>query len=139
MISDSLAFIIVFVTTRRFLGGYHANTKIKCLVLDILVWAFNTNLYVLPNNSYIGLIVFLLSVIVTCRYAPVENKHKRINEVQKKCNKAKGLMMIAIFSIGSVVFRGVSVNVAHTVDMTLVSVDLLILAGRRANVKGEIR
>lgn len=32
---ESLIFLVVFITTRQFYGGYHANTFFKCCVLFI--------------------------------------------------------------------------------------------------------
>lgn len=141
-IPETIVFIIVFVSTRRFLGGYHANTKIKCLMWDILIWAITTNTYVASATSNVicfGIIVFVFSLIVTCRYAPIENVHKQLTIAQKKYNKKKGMVMICAFSVGAMVMCGVSIKVTYTIFMTLLSVAILILAGRRANVKGEIK
>lgn len=139
---ETIAFIIVFVSTRRFLGGYHANTKSKCLLLDVLVWAFATNTFfisVYSNVMCLGVIVFLLSLIVTCRCAPIENVHKQLTIAQRKSNKKKGLVLICTFSMGTIVMCNVSIKVTYTIFMTLLCVTVFILAGRRANVKGEIK
>lgn len=139
---ETIAFLIVFVFTRRFLGGYHANTKGKCLMLDVLVWAFATNTFfisIYSNVVCLGMIVFVFSLSVTCRYAPIENVHKQITLIQKKKNKKKGLVMICVFSMGAIVMCNVSIKMAYTIFMTLLCVTIFMLTGRRANVKGEIK
>jgi len=141
-VPETIAFIIVFVSTRRFLGGYHANTKIKCLMWDILIWAIATNTYVVSVTSNVigfGVIIFTFSLIVTCRYAPIENAHKRLTTAQKKYNNKKGVVMICVFSMGAVLICNVSIKVTYTIFMTLVIVTVFVLAGRRANAKGKIK
>lgn len=143
-VPETIAFIIVFVSTRRFLGGYHADTRIKCLMWDVFIWAIATNTNVVPvyatsNIICYGAIIFTFSIIVTCRYAPIENVHKQLTTAQKKYNKNKGLGMICVFSVGAILMCNVSIKVTYTIFMALLSVTIFVLAGRRANVKGEIK
>ncbi len=136
-VTETIAFIIVFVSTRRFLGGYHANTRIKCLMLDVLIWVIATNMYAVSVASNVigfGVIVFIFSLIVTCRYAPIENVHKQLTMAQKKTNKKKGVMMICAFSVGAILMCNASIKVTYTIFMTMLSVTIFMLAERRANV-----
>lgn len=130
---ETIAFITVFVATRRFLGGFHANSKAKCMILDICIWALTTHSHIVFRHmrfSWLVLIVFLISLNVTYRYAPVENKRKPLNSTQKKTNRKKGFILICFFAVVSVVYFNVSENVSYTIVATMLCVSIFILTER---------
>lgn len=132
-VTETIAFITVFVTTRRFLGGFHANSKAKCMMLDICIWALTTHSYIIfwhMRFSWLVLIEFFISLIVTYRYAPVENNRKPLNSTQKRTNRKKGFILICFFTVVSVVYFNVSENVSYTIVATILCVSIFILAER---------
>ena len=140
-IIETISFIVVFVTTRRVMGGFHASTKVKCVVLDICVWAVTTHFYKVFKwipLSCLLLIVFPFSLIVTYRYAPVENSLKPLTEVQKRVNQNKGYVLNSVFAVVSVILLNVSKTMSYTIIATIMSVCILVLTERWKNVKRKI-
>lgn len=137
--SETIVFILMFVFLRRFLGGYHANTKIRCLMLDIVIWVVTTNAYTVCNslkiNNYVVLIIISFSVFVTFRFAPVENMHKPLNKIQKKKNAKKGRMLVYIFVMVALGFYKTGCTVSYTMFATMLAVAVLILVEGRKNAK----
>lgn len=74
-LKTSICFFLVFSSVRRFTGGYHSKTPIKCnIILAFLsmfcilyssIW-FNTNI-----NSYLMKFNFYIGNFIICIYAPI--------------------------------------------------------------------
>lgn len=142
IVTDSIVYTIIFLlvlsSERRFLGGYHANTKIECMVINIIMWCVATNAWRINlrfNDYYVAQIILIFSLYVTFRFAPVEDIHKPLNRYQIKHNRKKGLTILCVFFIVAMFFIKSSSRMSSTILITLVLVDVFILVGRRKNVK----
>lgn len=82
---STLIFIAVFAGIRRYSGGYHAKTKLKCYILTITNWAVVIVLQRLQQKF--GFTRFGIELIICCMvfmvmffFAPVENPGKPLFE-----------------------------------------------------------
>ena len=87
------------------------------------------------NNIVVVMLVFIFSLYVTCRYAPVENIHKPLSKYQKECNGKKGRTLVCVFLTIAIVMMKASSEISATILGTLFMVVVYILAGRRENAK----
>lgn len=93
---STLIFIAVFAGIRRYSGGYHAKTKLKCYILTITNWAVVIVLQRLQQKF--GFTRFGIELIICCMvfmvmffFAPVENPGKPLFERVRIVNKRKTL------------------------------------------------
>lgn len=91
---STLIFIAVFAGIRRYSGGYHAKTKLKCYILTITNWAVVIVLQRLQQKF--GFTRFGIELIICCMvfmvmffFAPVENPGKPLFERVRIVNKKK--------------------------------------------------
>lgn len=94
---STLIFIAVFAGIRRYSGGYHAKTKLKCYILTITNWAVVIVLQRLQQKF--GFTRFGIELIICCMvfmvmffFAPVENPGKPLFERVRIVNKRKTLL-----------------------------------------------
>ena len=95
---STLIFIAVFAGIRRYSGGYHAKTKLKCYILTITNWAVVIVLQRLQQKF--GFTRFGIELIICCMvfmvmffFAPVENPGKPLFERVRIVNKRKTLII----------------------------------------------
>ncbi len=140
-LAETVIFLTVFVFVRRFLGGYHANTRKKCFLLSVFTWTicveFNV-LFMYINNLLIAMLIVVVSLYVTCRYAPIENINKPLSKYQKDINGKKGRTLVFVLLIVAIVVMKTSSKISATILGTLFMIDIYILAGRGKNVKRKI-
>ena len=137
-VMETIVFLLVLSSVRRFLGGYHAKTKARCMIMDISMWwgtTYTCEIYSKYNMCAITFIICIFSLYVTCRYAPVENIHKLLSEYQRKHNGRKGRTLVCIFLAIAVIVMKSSIEIAGTILTTLILVDIFVLVDRRENVK----
>lgn len=140
VIEETIAFLVVFISTRRYLGGYHANTKLRCLVLSLITWSIATSsdfLFIYFNKKAVVILLLIFSLYVTYKYAPIENYHKPLNEYQKRQNGIKGILLMCIFFSIALALVDTRKGMSQTIAITLLLVDIFILVGRRENVKRQ--
>jgi len=83
----SILFFLAFIPLRTYSGGYHAKTHAMCFVILIVVYIIN-----LISISYIAdsiivnaiLMSMMFSSVVIYTLAPIDDKNKRLSEMQKK-------------------------------------------------------
>lgn len=99
-------FWIVFFILRKFGGGYHANTYLKCKIV------FSVNIFIvmiiMHNFKYVyNIYLLILMTAFTCIsvfiLAPVDNENKPLSENEKRINALKCRTFLVIICILSFV------------------------------------
>lgn len=130
---ESIIFFTSFLTLRKFSGGYHANTYLRC---HFLFWANQLIMIILyklitPEYSrFFSLIIILLGVICIFKLAPVGSVNKPLSESEKRRYRFSSRLIIIfdativmILSIIGVYFQYVFIYAfgAFSVSISLVA------------------
>lgn len=131
----SLVFLALFVLIRRFTGGYHADTYLKCNLCFAFVYFLTMAMVILTSNSYSAFkaemfLVYLFSDIVIISYAPIENKNKPQTEIQLKKNRLLSILLTVIVTVISIFISIYNIRIFLAVDYTLLSIAVLILIAK---------
>lgn len=131
-------FVIVFVTLRSYTGGYHANTRIGCVIATLLVYFFvlclcTKGIFLFRELASIILLIVFYGISFIW-YAPIEHERKPLSKEQKIQNKRKGGVLSAIYSIIAILLYNKTISISISIGMTMVCVALLMIIQ-----KGEIR
>ena len=106
-IISSFVFLVAFIFIRRFTGGYHATTFLKCQIC--FVSTFISVLLLskfLPANIYIVIILpILVGLPLILRYAPIENKYKPLTPKEKIKHKYTGAVVFTVFDLFSLLLH----------------------------------
>lgn len=127
---DTLVFLFVFISVRTYSGGYHASTYTKCnltLISIYLIIIIATNIVPIKYLNALSHCTVITTILIVLKYAPIENKNKKLTILQKKTNKRISLFLIYLdYSIALIFFR-IGMQFSHTIILTLILISILIL------------
>lgn len=125
----AIVFFYVFLLLRRYCGGYHADTYLKCNLI------FSANivfvLICIKNSEYFNnLFVFfstITSVLLTIALSPIINKNKPLSE--NKIGKYRKLSIFIMIIMALLVYflLLVSRSLALTISLSMFSVSVAML------------
>lgn len=129
---ESIIYLLFFIPLRKFSGGFHAGSRLKCYVSSVLLFGFSVFLGV-----YIGTVLQLLiiTILFTCCalavlfIAPVEDKNKPLSEPEVKKCKAMVKGILSLYSIIFAVLCCFSQTQRYTVFIMLAVGTVSVLVG----------
>lgn len=83
LIVEGILFSVFYSLLRSYAGGYHSQSLLVCYVLSVLVTVVIAYIVNNINISYLLLIIYLISMILIWRLAPVDTRNKRLDEIEK--------------------------------------------------------
>lgn len=101
-LKETLFFFISFIPLRIYAGGYHANTKIRCYIVSLVVYGMFTLLMKMVPESYYVHVLSLasfLSFVIICSYAPIVHNNKSVNIQERKTYRKFSIVVFAIESL----------------------------------------
>lgn len=140
LLVESLVFYFSFITIRKFAGGYHAKTPIKCYIISVVS---STIILVLINIipiivsrfrfiEYFLLILGLFSLIIICYLSPLDTINNPLNNEEKKfLKKITIFLSVSIYFISCllIVFSVLNIGIAMMFGIFMSN---LVLALRKA-------
>lgn len=128
-LGNAIIFLVTFVLVRRYTGGYHANTSLKCNICLVLIYLLN--LYITFN--YEADIVILITATLICgiviifKIGPIENENKQLSINQKESSKKLSLLLFWGCCAVSFIFTRINTYMATTIIITLIEILALML------------
>lgn len=127
---NSVLFYVVFVVTRSFSGGYHADSYLKCNVLFGIIYLITIlfSKVMTPFMSFVYLLVFL-AIYIGCiiEYAPIDSKNKELTKDKKTKFKKISILISFIWTAIITILYLVAREYATTITFTLVMIAMLML------------
>lgn len=141
-VSEFLVFIVLYPPLRRYCGGYHARSRIVCVIFSVMLFAALIAAVKLLSEDLAGYTsVFMLSAgtVVIIALAPVAAPEKSFDEAELRIFRARSLAVVAAAVTAAVVLgvlrlRRQMFSAAFAVFLTAV----LLIAGRINKMKGEV-
>lgn len=93
-----------FLPLRRSAGGYHAKTRIACLLVSCFTVFAAILFFKLNVGTEVYFLGFLISVILIIVYAPLDNENKRMNQLEMQYFRKKAriiLMIVGMVILGA--------------------------------------
>lgn len=83
---ETVLLFLAFIPLRVYAGGYHADTKLKCYLISLMMYGIAYGIAaVLPCETYLlnvfGTIFSLITVLIK---APIIHRNKTVNAVERK-------------------------------------------------------
>lgn len=95
-------FWIVFFILRKFGGGYHAGTYLKCKIVfsvNIFIVMIIMNDFKYVYNIYLLILMTVFSCVSIFLLAPVDNENKPLSETEKRINALKCRILLVLVCI----------------------------------------
>jgi accessory gene regulator B len=129
-IPNAIIFYLVFVITRLYSGGYHANSYLKCNVIFVMVFlitiAVSKLLY--QEMSFVYLLVFLSIYIGSIlEYAPIENANKKLTDEDKLKFRKISIGISGCWTLIVCILYFLVREYALTITITLVMIAILMI------------
>lgn len=127
---ESILFLICFVPLRRFTGGYHANSYLKCNLLFSLLFILLLtifNITVTRISLYGCIIMLIFSIAISFSECPVEHHNKPLTDSQKKRSKYLSIILGLLYGAIGVISKVLSYSIGVLFLYTLVLISLLVI------------
>lgn len=127
-IALTLVFLSIFIALRRFTGGYHAATYLKCKISTISTYLVVVTLSLLSNIpvwSYI--LLFIIGLIIILQFGPIENVNKPLTNANKTKNKILSLVLYTAIILFGIIVHAHLQQLSNAVFYTLTSVIALMI------------
>ena len=102
---ESLVFYFSFIAIRKFAGGYHAKTPVRCYAFSVISSIIVLCLIKLSNSvcfifTYVLIMLELFSVVLILLISPLDTENNPLNSREKKLYKMLAVLISAcVFTI----------------------------------------
>jgi len=96
---SSVVFLVMFIPLRKYAGGYHANSRLGCVLVSIASISCCFWLITKMKWSSYYLLLAVVSILIIFFIAPVQNSKKILEEFERKIYKRKTRMILVIEGI----------------------------------------
>ncbi|MGN0513894.1 MAG: accessory gene regulator B family protein [Lachnospiraceae bacterium] len=123
-LKESFFIVWPFMILRKFAGGFHANSVIKCFVFsNVLLFL---GLYVVAQCKSLVWIFYLLAIATVLIYflSPIDNEQYELGFKEKKKLKRICLVILSFCYIGIIIFY----NLGYVKLSTSISVGIILVA-----------
>lgn len=130
-IAEGIVFAVIFTTTRKYSGGYHANTYFRCNLTVACVYCFYLVLSSAITRQDAGIlcIMYILYMICVMEKAPVENENKPLDDEEKMKYHKISILLGVVWGIMAVIAGLCAYRYAVMVITTLFCIAGLMLVG----------
>ena len=127
-----IIFLLIFSSVRKFCGGYHADSYIKCnlvLILVLLVYLGIIRMMLSDNPTVPVMCVMMYLLYMACiiAYAPIDNENKRLSGYEKIKYRRISLIIGVIVGMVSAILYIVKKEYAIMIIVTIFLVTILMV------------
>ncbi|HBI53175.1 MAG TPA: hypothetical protein DDX72_10420 [Ruminococcaceae bacterium] len=97
-----ICFMLVYQPIRGCCGGYHANSRIVCIIVSVLMLVSTISLSKIEINRFQALslvIVSILCIMIQFIIAPVDTKYKPFDDVEKNVFRKRSILVLILASV----------------------------------------
>lgn len=136
LLVESLMFYFSFIVIRKFAGGYHAKTSVRCYVFSVIstVFILVVMKIILVVDSLLimyGLLLLdLICVILICMLSPIDTDNNPLNNREKKVYKTISVVAsITIFGVSYVLMLFSLSNIGASLIFGMFMSALVLILG----------
>ncbi|MBQ6183320.1 MAG: accessory gene regulator B family protein [Clostridia bacterium] len=135
-IISSLVFLAVFILLRRFTGGYHADSYLKCKLVTVSVFLGSLLASTMIDvNRWMFVFLTIVGNMIIHYFAPVENVNKPLNAGEKKRFRKLSHLVFSLLSLCGLIIKVVTCFPIGILFYSLLSVIVLMIIPK--SMKGE--
>ena len=130
---ESLVFYFSFIAIRKFAGGYHAKTPVRCYAFSVISSIIVLCLIKLSNSvcfifTYVLIMLELFSVVLILLISPLDTENNPLNSREKKLYKMLAVLISAcVFTISTLcVFTGYR-NIGFSMICAIIMSEIVLL------------
>lgn len=125
---SSFVFLLVFISVRRFTGGFHANTYLKCKIITVATYLLVLFFSVYLNATLWSFILLgIIGSLIIFKWGPIENPNKPLTKEDKHKHKITGLAFFETLLVCGYVIKPLSETLSNVIFYSLFSIIALML------------
>ena len=129
----TVVFVSVFSTTRMFSGGYHANARWQCILINFVSCfisvEFSQQIIGLFDEKLSLIVGIVICYIIFILYSPVENSSKPLDEDHIQTYKTKSLVFLSVYVFIIGFTSKYNTQYPSVILVTLLEVTVLMILG----------
>lgn len=133
MILQTITFIIAYTVLREYAGGYHANTRIRCYIISWLIM-ISSLLFIKLCPIKMMFLILLFTLIPSCisifLMAPVENKNKPLDTVERNRYRAMARIVAVAEALISLILLFINLQLSLAIAISLVFTSIMLIFGK---------
>lgn len=95
MIVETVTFAVSFMAFRKYAGGYHSKTQLRCFVLtNTVVLIVLSVMKYLRINICIYMELYLLAAMIIFLYAPIEAENKKLDSMERIVYRKRAMIVL---------------------------------------------
>ena len=131
------SFFVMFVSTRLYTGGYHADTFLKCKLVFITLCLIMVGLSEIALNLSIVIPSLIMFIVTVYHLSPVENKNKIISKEAKIKYRNISVILSIIWSITAIITYFSFIQICQSIVFTALIITVLMIVGENKQRKEE--
>ncbi len=128
---STFIFCVVFISLRRYTGGYHASTRIGCMIVTLFGYFFVVKMTNISMHVQIPFIIYMMVGIiclaVVMRYTPIENINKRLSIDQIKISRRRAKIISIIYMVVALLLYRYIPVASYIIVYTMVDIVMLMI------------
>ena len=132
-IATMIVFFIMFITTRIYTGGYHANTFARCKEIFFTICMFmilTTDVHISLGSLFAAILIFNVTVYLL---APVDNINKRLSDDEKIKYRDISILTAWIWSCIAIITYFNFIEISQSIMITALIIAFLMIVGNIKN------
>ncbi len=128
MLWQSVLFSLAYIPLRRYAGGYHAKTPVRCYILSVLLIISVLVLLKYVAFSKLAMVTTLvLSALVILLKAPVESANKPLNDAEQNVYKIKARTILGLECLLTIVLSIKLMDIAACITVAIGCSGLMLI------------
>ncbi|MBR4101849.1 MAG: accessory gene regulator B family protein [Oscillospiraceae bacterium] len=135
MLWESVLFMLFYMPLRRYAGGYHAKTHLRCYLYSVLmITMVLLAIKFLPLGKFICSCLMLAGGIVIVLFAPIEDANKPLDGVEQRIFRKRTWSILFIESCFFIFSLVVQLKMCYgTISFAIISLASLVMIGKIKN------
>lgn len=132
---ESLVFYFCFLFVKKYSGGFHAKTEIRCFIISTFsIISCVMLVYLSKKSAGVSLLLLTVSFVCTlliCLFAPIASKERPLDETEtKRYSKIARTRATILFLCGVILFTLNLKNFSCGIFVSLILESVLLIAGK---------
>ncbi len=136
MVYEGVAFLLVFIALRSFVGGLHMNSFVACYGCSVITFFLTLMLikyYPVSNEACI--VTIIVGTLLIWKMNPVENINRLVDEREAKIFSLRIKKILVIISIGTLIvfllqWKAILNTIMYTLLVVLISMILGVIKNK---------
>lgn len=126
-------FIFVFKMLRKYVGGSHSKTALRCYITSCITYVIALMLIkYCPSHGAVVTTITFICYIVICLISPVEAENKPLDDLEKKVYKRRSIVSISIVIVAFMILRNMiqAVYWSNVIAVSVITVTVFAIRGK---------